>query len=128
MKISTQWRIVLGCFLFLLLFAPVAGSAYSKFVDYADHGRFGFQALSRKDQTTINSINRAELKSQLEIGDEMLAINGAEGSALNAESARVYLSKPGTAYRLTIRRAGQTIDLSMRTLLCPGRIGAKRLR
>ncbi|MBS1791292.1 MAG: SpoIIE family protein phosphatase [Acidobacteria bacterium] len=118
-NLSARWRIGLGWFLFLLLLAPIAATAWSTVFDLTRHGRLGWAMEQVGGRSLISRLEREELTGQLMPGDEILAVNGKNGEALRAEVNRIVSAGQGVFYSLMVLRNGQSSEVSLMTFAAP---------
>lgn len=113
---SKRVRIILGGLLLALMSVNLGASIYAIFLPKpGSYGGWG-GTWDGKGEPLVTKVETTELQSQLQVGDEVIAINGIkikeDPTILGLEAA----FPPGTRYTMTIRRAGQLHEVTAHTI------------
>ena len=114
MKTYTRGAFVIGCLLFVLFLFPILAATWTELHALAHFGQPGWSSRAEQSRLRIYWVEAAALQTSLQPGDEIVALNGQSVTAARRLDVLQELP-PNTTYRLTIRRAGQTADLELRT-------------
>lgn len=113
---SKRVRVILSGLLLMLMSVNLGASIYAIFLPRA--GSYGGWngKWDGTGEPLVTKVETAELQPQLQVGDEIIAINGVKirenPSILGLEDA----TPPGTRYTMTIRRAGQLHEVAAHTI------------
>ncbi|MBL8169452.1 MAG: SpoIIE family protein phosphatase [Acidobacteria bacterium] len=116
---SSRARIALGYVLFVLLLVPVMGTTYGKLYDMSQRGRLGWQSQTVNGRLLIAAVSADDMQPWLQVGDELLAVNGSAASQAGETFTRLANARPGAEYQLRVRRAGEVRELLLRTVRAP---------
>ncbi|MFN0107396.1 MAG: SpoIIE family protein phosphatase [Blastocatellia bacterium] len=118
-NLSAPWRTRLGWFLFLLLLAPIAATAWSLLFELTKHGRVGWGTQQAGGKLIVNRLDYEELAGRLQPGDEVIAFNDKTEADFWPEVTRVVNSGQGADYNVTVLRNGQKLKIPLKTFSAP---------
>ncbi len=116
---SRKISIVIGCLVFVLLALPVVGGAYSELVHQFQYSRRGWDSELKEGRIIVRAVNPlGPAASLLRAGDEVISLQAqpADKANMPLPTTDFWRVPPGSKYGLTIRRDGQTQELSLQTV------------
>jgi sigma-B regulation protein RsbU (phosphoserine phosphatase) len=119
---TTRRRRWLGVFFFALMFGHMGVNAYATLMDVIDRpsSSDGWTARKLPDgRAQIVSVDNDGPATALQVGDEVVSINGrtlADDPKILSYNERV---APGASYTIAVRREGQSLDFTLETIRYP---------
>jgi serine phosphatase RsbU (regulator of sigma subunit) len=115
MNITKRQRIVLGCIFFALMFTQMGVNAYSSMKQFGGSDDGWRAGGPRGGPVRITRVDQSGPSAALQVGDEIVSINGL---ALQDDPEVFFFSQrvaPGTSYTMVVRRQGRVIEFALKT-------------
>jgi len=115
---TKRLKLLCGGLVLGLMFLHVVANFYSEWLSKTRTSRRGWEAMNVSGKQVIYKV-AGDGPSALLVGDEVLALKGEPAAAFPALYRDECAVVAGTSYRLSVRRDGQTQELSLQTLPHP---------
>src|SRR5262245_41073867 len=115
MRMIKDPRLIPGSIIFALMLFGVLTNFYTKSAELRSSSERGWEAMKIDDRSVVSKVDHTAPASQLQTGDEIVGITGVSPDACPLLYQGECNIPIGTHYQLTIRRHGQTQELSLQT-------------
>src|SRR5215475_13328409 len=119
MSVTKRQRIVLGCVFFALMFVQLGVNAYSFLTQFGGSYDGWTAGGPRGGPAQIIRVDQSGPATALQVGDEVVSINGLtlqDDPKILSFNQRVL---PGTSYTVVVRRQGRLIEFAITTTVLP---------
>src|SRR5262245_11845956 len=119
MSVTKRQRIVLGCVFFALMFVQLGVNAYSFLTQFGGSYDGWTAGGPRGGPVRIIRVDQSGPATALQVGDEVVSINGLtlqDDPKILSFNQRV---PPGTSYTVVVRRQGRLIEFAITTIGFP---------
>jgi serine phosphatase RsbU (regulator of sigma subunit) len=107
-------KLISGALFFALMFANIGANFYSLWAERSAYSQRGWEAAEVAGKPTIHTVDADGPAAILRVGDEVVSLQVEPQGACPLDM-RVCTAPPGTAYKLAIRRGGQTLEFDLQT-------------
>ncbi len=116
---AKRFKLILGGLFFAVMLVNVGANFYASWAGWTAFSERGWEATEVNGKPVIYTIDGKGLSVVLRVGDEIVSLKGepqADFPLLNRNECAV---PPGTPYKLTVRRDGQTLEFDLVTAQAP---------
>lgn len=114
--IRQRLKFIFGALVLALMCVFFAATSYAEWLFKTSTSRRGWEAMEIGGKWGIYTVYNDGPTALLQAGDEIVALKGEPRAAFPLLYRDACMIAPGTGYTLTIRRGGQTQELTLQTL------------
>jgi sigma-B regulation protein RsbU (phosphoserine phosphatase) len=111
---------IISVVLFLaLMCANIAANFYQTIAEQFAYSQRSWEAKEEDGKPIIWTVDADGPAAVLRVGDEVVSLNVEPPGACRLINRRMCAARPGTTYKLTVRRGGQTLEFDLATAANP---------
>jgi sigma-B regulation protein RsbU (phosphoserine phosphatase) len=102
-----------------LMCANIGANIYQSFAEQFTYSQRGWEAKEEDGKPIIWTVDADGPAAALRVGDEVVSLNVEPSGACRLINRRECAARPGTIYKLTVRRGGHTLEFDLVTAAKP---------
>jgi serine phosphatase RsbU (regulator of sigma subunit) len=116
---AKRLKLIFGGLFFALMLVNIGANFYSSWAGWNAFSERGWEATEVNGKPVIYTIDGKGLSAVLRVGDEIVSLQGAPQADFPLLNRNECVVPPGTPYKLTVRRDGQTLEFDLTTTQAP---------
>src|SRR5262245_9598194 len=108
-------KMISGVLFFALMGANVGAKFYGSWSEQIAYSQRGWEAKEANGKPTIWTVDTDGPATTLRVGDEIVALKVEPQGACPLNNRRECVAPRGTAYKLSVRRGGETLEFELQT-------------
>ena len=112
---TKRLKLISGVLFFALMSANIGANFYGSWAEQFTYSQRGWEAKESNGKPVIWTVDADGPAAALRAGDEVISLEVEPRGACRLVNRRECAAPPGTKYKLTIRRGGQTLELDLAT-------------
>src|SRR5262245_26146342 len=108
-------KMISGVLFFALMGANVGANFYGSWAEQIAYSQRGWEAKEGNGKPTIGTVDTDGPATTLRVGDEIVALKVEPQGACPLINRRECVAPRGTAYKLSVRRGGETLEFELQT-------------
>src|SRR5262245_14724210 len=116
---TKKLKLISGVLFLALMCANIGANLYESLAEQFKYSQRGWEAKEEGGKPIIWTVDADGPAAALRKGDEVISLNVEPQGACRLINRRECAARPGTTYKLTVRRGGQTLEFDLATAAKP---------
>jgi phosphoserine phosphatase RsbU/P len=116
---TKKLKLISGVLFLALMCANIGANLYESLAEQFKYSQRGWEAKEKDGKPIIWTVDADGPAAALRVGDEVVSLNVEPQGACRLINRRECAARPGTTYKLTVRRGGRTLDFDLATAAKP---------
>jgi sigma-B regulation protein RsbU (phosphoserine phosphatase) len=116
---TKKLKLISGVLFLALMCANIGANFYESLAEQFKYSQRGWEAKEEDGKPIIWTIDADGPAAALRVGDEVVSLNVEPQGACRLINRRECAARPGTTYKLTVRRGGRTLEFDLATAAKP---------
>jgi phosphoserine phosphatase RsbU/P len=112
---TKKLKLISGVLFLALMCANIGSNFYESFAEQFTYSQRGWEAKEEYGKPIIWTVDADGPAAALRVGDEVVSLKVEPPGACRLINRRECAAPPGTTYKLTVRRGGQTLEFDLAT-------------
>src|SRR5215813_8450396 len=116
---TKKLKLISGVLFLALMCANIGANFYESLAEQFKYSQRGWEAKEEDGKPIIWTVDADGPAAALRVGDEVVSLNVEPQGACRLINRRECAARPGTTYKLTVRRGGRTLEFDLATAAKP---------
>src|SRR5215475_6086343 len=116
---TKKLKLISGVLFLALMCANIGANLYESLAEQFKYSQRGWEAKEEDGKPIIWTVDADGPAAALRVGDEVVSLNVEPQGACRLINRRECAARPGTTYKLTVRRGGRTLEFDLATAAIP---------
>lgn len=116
---TRKLKLISGVLFLALMCANIGANFYESLAEQFKYSQRGWEAKEEDGKPIIWTVDADGPAAALRVGDEVVSLNVEPQGACRLINRRECAARPGTTYKLTVRRGGRTLEFDLATAAKP---------
>ncbi len=112
---TKKLKLISGVLFLALMCANIGANFYQSLAEQFAYSQRGWEAKESDGKPIIWTVDADGPAAALRVGDEVVSLNVEPQGACQLNNMRGCAARPGTTYKLTVRRGGRTLEFDLAT-------------
>ena len=116
---TKKLKLISGVLFLALMCVNIGANLYESLAEQFTYSQRGWEAKEAEGKPIIWTVDADGPAAALRVGDEVVSLNVEPPGACRLINRRECAARPGTTYKLTVRRDGRTLEFDLATAAKP---------